>query len=146
MRILTWVPGAVGGGAPGHTLPTAAPDMAAIVSAEIIRVPSAGAIGNHAVHAHDLVFGAAQASAVTVAVGAGAPLGAAAAATVPGGGATGVQNLAAAQTHTVTGADPVVAATPTLVTARTFTLVQATLLGDLLTLRYRERGETVLAS
>lgn len=146
MKIITFVPGAVVSPA-AITIPAAAPDIDAVVSAQIVRVPSAGAIGNHAVHAHDLVFGAAQASAVTTAVG-GPPgaLGAAAGATVAGGGATGVQNLAAPQTHTVTGADPVVAAVPTRLTARTISLDVNTVLGDLLTLRYRESGERVLAS
>jgi len=128
------------------TIPAEAPDIGAVVSAQIIRVPNADTIGDHAVHAHDLVFGAAQASAVTVAVGAGAPLGAVAAATVPGGGATGIQNLGAPQTHTKIGASPVVAAVPTRLTTRTFSLDVNTLLGDLVTLRYREVGERVLVS
>ncbi len=44
------------------------------------------------------------------------------------------------------GASPVVAAVPTKLTTRTISLDVNTVLGDLLTLSYRERGELVLAS
>lgn len=192
MRSRTFVPGVIA--TPNAiTLPADAPDIDVVVTAQIVRLPSGmtipnhaavahaaaaagpeacagAAVADHATHAHDLVFGAAQASAVTVAVGAGAPLGAAAAGTVPGGGATGIQNFAI-PAHVVTqptithanivagidqhpavvhganvGTDPVVAAVPTRITARTFSLNVNTVLGDLLTLNYQEVGERVRAS
>ncbi len=144
MKSRTFVPGAIA--TPGAiTLPADAPDIDAVVSAQIIRAPSAVAIANHPVHAHDLVFGAAQANAVTVGA-ASTPLGSAAPGTLAGGGATGIQNIAAAQAHVATGANPVVAAVPTKITNRTFSLDVNTLLGDLLTINFRELGERVLTS
>ena len=168
MKRISFVPGVVVSPA-AITIPADMPDIDAVVSAQIVRLPAGltvpthpqadvvAALASHAVHAHDLVFGAAQASAVTSAVG-GPPgaLGAAAAATVAGGGATGVQNLAAAQAHADgaapvahganVGASPVVAAVPTMLTTRTLSLDVNTALGDLLTLAYREVGERVLVS
>jgi hypothetical protein len=44
------------------------------------------------------------------------------------------------------GANPVVASTPTKVTRRTFSLDVTTLLGDLLTISFREMGERVATS
>jgi len=44
------------------------------------------------------------------------------------------------------GANPVVAAVPTRLTTRTFSLDVNTLVGDLLTLNYLEVGEQVLVS
>ena len=156
MKSRTFVPGAIA--TPGAiTLPADAPDIDAVVSAQVIRVGNALAVPNHAqadivaalanhpVHAHDLVFGAAQANAVTVGA-ASTPLGSAAPGTLAGGGATGIQNIAAAQAHVATGANPVVAAVPTKITNRTFSLDVNTLLGDLLTINFRELGERVLTS
>lgn len=160
----TWVPGIVASPA-AITLPPGSPQIDRVIAAEIIRIRAglgipdhtgaliAAGLASHAVHAHDLVFGAAQASAVTSAVG-GPPgaLGAAAAATVAGGGATGVQNLAAVQAHAagaamahaaLTGTDPVVAAVPTRLSATTFSLNVNTTLGDILTLIYEEIGSRV---
>ena len=101
--------------------------------------------------------------------------GAAALHTLAGGGATGVQDFAI-PAHVVTqpddhaaadivaavddhatadvalaladhlGADPIVAAVPTRITTRTFSLDVNTLVGDLLTINYLEVGERVLVS
>jgi hypothetical protein len=172
MKSRTFVPGAIA--TPGAiTLPADAPDIDAVVSAQIIRVGNAlaipdhtpasvvAAIANHAVHAHDLVsqgLGGAVANALGLPAGLNVlnDAGAAALHTVPGAGATGVQNNAAAQAHAATAvavahgavipANPVVAAVPTKVTGRTFSLDVNTLLGDLLTISFREMGERVATS
>jgi len=205
MQIAQFVPGAIV--SPNAiTLPTYAPDIAAVVGAEITRLPSAlsahaagaapvahvatvvpvthaGAdVAAHADHAHDLISQG-VAGAVGVAIGWDAvpaiaqleDAGAAALHTLAGGGATGVQNqtipphvvtqpnnhlaadiVASVDDHPAAdiaaglaahvGANPVVAATPTRITARTFSLNVNTLVGDILTLAYLEVGERVLVS
>ena len=117
MQIVQYIPGAVGAAPAFHTLPTFAPDIAAVVGAEITRLPSAlsahgagpapvahvptavpvghaGAdVAAHADHAHDLVFEAnPAANAVTMAADS-LRNASAGALTVTGGGADGgVQN------------------------------------------------------
>ncbi len=166
MKRVLFVPGVVVSPA-AITLPADAPDIDAVVSAEIERVAQAvivpnhapadvaTALADHAVHAHDFKsqgLGGAVANNLGLPAGLNAinDSGAAAVHTVPGGGATGVQSNAAAQTHSGsvtpvthgfnTGATPVVATVPTKITARTFSLSVNTLAGDLLSLVYQEVG------
>jgi hypothetical protein len=134
MKRVLFVPGVVATPAP-ITLPADAPDIDVVVSAEIERIPAA-----IAAHGHDLVsqgLGGAVANALGLPAGLNVlnDAGAAALHTVPKGGATGVQNSTA-----LTGATPVVAAVPTLITSRTFSLSVSTALGDLLALVYQEVG------
>jgi hypothetical protein len=137
MKRISFVPGVVATPAP-ITLPADAPDIDVVVSAQIERIPAAlGA------HSHDLVsqgLGGAVANALGLPAGLNEldDAGAAALHTVPGGGATGVQNSAA-----LTGASPVVAAVPTRRSARTFSLDVNTVLGDLLVIVYQEIGVLV---
>jgi len=168
MKRVTYVPGAILAGA-NHTLPAGSPAIRSVVGAQIQRLPAsladhpgadiAGALADHAVHAHDLITQGTGAPPAGGAIGLDATLTAledaaiAALHTVPGGGATGVQNNAAAQTHTAgaapvthTGGNPVVAAVATRVNATQFTLDVDTLVGDLLTLIYNEEGEFIRAS
>jgi len=125
MRIIRWVPGAVAP-ATNITIPTTAPDIGAVVGAEIIRIPNSFvlahgdsgvpvphadgvdvahtglAVDNHADHAHDLVFNAnAAANAVTMAANSlrNATAGAL---TVTGGGADGGVQDQAIPAHVVT--------------------------------------------
>ncbi len=134
MKRVLFVPGVVVSPA-AITLPADAPDIDAVVSAEIERLPA-----SQAAHAHDFKSqGLGGAVANNLGLPAGLNVindsGAAAVHTVPGGGATGVQNSV-----TLTGASPVVAATPTKLTSRTFSLNASTALGDLLILVYQEVG------
>ncbi len=205
MKILQYVPGAIGGGAT-HTLPLSAPDIETVVSGEIERLASAlsahaagaaavahaagnpvthagAAVDQHTDHAHDFIsIGVGGAVGVALGIDAVGPPteledgGAAAPHTLAGGGASGVQDtllsahvptqpndhpaadivlgvidhppadIAAAVADHV-GADPVaVTGTVTRLTTRTFSMVNPTLAGDLLTLNYLEVGEQVLAS
>jgi hypothetical protein len=134
MNRVLFVPGAIGSGNP-ITLPADAPDIDVVVSARIWRLPTAVAA-----HAHDLISQG-LAGPVANVLGLDATFsilqdaGGVALHTVPGGGATGIQD-----TPVLVGADPVVAATPTKVTARTFSLNVNTLVGDMLTLVYEEVG------
>jgi len=160
MQIIQFVPGAIATPNP-ITLPTSAPDIQAVVSAEIERLPAAladhaqanivGALADHAVHGHDmtLVVPAGAGTAVTAPVIAG-PIEQAGGPVVNPGA---VDVLAAAQAHAAgaaavahAGGNPVVAAVPTRITTRTFSLDVNTLVGDLLTLNYLEIGERVLVS
>lgn len=133
MRIIRWVPGAV---APvtNITIPTTAPNIAAVVGAEITRIPSSFvlahgdsgvpvphadgvdvghanlAVADHADHAHDLISQGTTAPP-TVPLGWDAippgqleDAGAAALHTFAGGGATGVQDQAI-PAHVVTQPD-----------------------------------------
>jgi hypothetical protein len=162
MKTISFVPGAVATPNP-ITLPTGAPDIRTVVAAEIIRLGGAladhpaadvvGAIADHAVHAHDLVVGAAAVAAPYGASAGGNDVVDGAGELIAGGGATGVQDLAAAQVH-VAGAgvlahatgNPIVAATPTKITDTTFSLNVNTLVGDVLVLVYNEVGEFLRAS
>jgi hypothetical protein len=168
MKILSFVPGAIASPA-AITIPAEASDIDAVVSAQIVRLPASGAIpdhaqvavvaalADHAVHSHPLSFSAGGAGA-TIITGAALLSASSGAQVVGAGGAAGdgVRNNAAAQAHAAgaaavahgasVGADPVVAAVPTRLTTRTFSLNVNTVLGDLLTLRYREVGERVLVS
>lgn len=77
---------------------------AAFVAALIMRVYFAPALGSHAVHAHDLLVTGGAGAAGTNTVQASAAAGPltkqeAGSATVPGAGASGVQNNAAVQAH-----------------------------------------------
>jgi hypothetical protein len=110
MKRITFVPGAVVSPA-AITIPTDAPDIDAVVSAEIIRLP--GAFAPAALVGADLA-------------------------------ATQADHATAAR-HNV-GASPVVATTPTKLTARTISLNVNTALGDLLRLSYQEVGVRVLVS
>jgi len=188
MKTVQFVPGAIVSPNP-ITLPVLAPDIDAVVTAQIIRLPTSladhagadvagalathlqaavvAALADHAVHAHDVIsqgVGGAPANALglSAALNTLEDAGGAALHTVPGAGATGVQNNAAAQAHAVGGAavahgagaaplvhaggNPIVAATPTRITTRTFSLNVNTLVGDMLELNYREVGERVLVS
>jgi len=205
MQIVQFVPGAIATPNP-ITLPVTAPDIDAVVGAEIERLPSAlsahaagaapvahaataapvvhaGAdVDPHADHAHDLISqGVGGAVGVALGWDAVAPItqledaGAVAAHTLAGGGATGVQDqnipahvvtqpnnhlpadiVAAVDDHPAAdiaagladhvGADPVVAAVPTRLTTRTFSLDVNTLVGDILTLAYLEVGERIAVS
>ncbi|MDO8749966.1 MAG: hypothetical protein Q7K03_02315 [Dehalococcoidia bacterium] len=126
MQKATFVPGAIA--TPGAiTLPVPFANMRRVSTAQILR----------ATHAHDLVsqgLGGAVANALGLPAGLNVlnDAGAAALHTVPGAGATGVQNNPAAT--------PIVAAVPTLITNRTFSLSVNTLLGDLLELVYEQEG------
>ena len=205
MKIIQYVPGAIGGGAT-HTLPATAPDIETIVSGEIERLASAlsahaagaaavahaagavvahagTAVAQHADHAHDFIsIGVGGAVGVALGLDAVGPPteledgGAAAPHAFAGGGASGVQNtllsahvptqpndhpaadivggvidhppadIAGAVANHV-GADPVAATgVITRLTTRTFSMVNPTVAGDLLTLNYLEVGEQVLAS
>lgn len=164
MKIIRFIPGAVA--TPNAiTIPASAPDIQAVIGAEITRLPVAlcnltahpdvdiiAAIDDHPVHGHGitLVAPAGGGGAATAPVVAG-PIEEA------GGGAIevgAVDVLAAGQAHVATavpvahgvGADPVVAAVPTRVSTRIISLNVNTLLGDLLTLAYLEVGERVLVS
>jgi len=126
MQKAVFVPGAIATPNP-ITLPAPFPNMRRVSSAQILR----------ATHAHDLVsqgLGGAVANALGLPAGLNVlnDAGAAALHTVPGAGATGVQNNPAAT--------PIVAAVPTLITNRTFSLSVNTLLGDLLELVYEQEG------
>ena len=185
MRIIRFVPGAIV--TPNAiTLPTTAPDIDAVVTAEITRVPVGmcnlaahgqadiiaaiddhqqadvvDALADHGVHQHDI-------TSVVAAGGGGAltdPLIPGPLESVGGGqvNAGAVDNIGAAQAHADgttppphaagvnpvahgAGADPIVAAVPTRLTTRTFSLDVSTLAGDLVTLSYQEVGERVLVS
>ena len=163
MKIIRWVPGAVVSPNP-ITVPTAAPDIQAVLAAEITRVPTGlcnlvdhpqvdivAAIADHPVHGHDIttvaVGGGGFAVTAPVVVG---PLEQAAGGVI---NPAAVDVLAAAQAHAAgaaavahAGGNPVVAAVPTRLTTRTFSLNVDTLVGDLLTLNYLEVGERVLVS
>jgi len=170
-RRIQYIPGAIGAGN-NHTLPSGSPQLLEVVSSEITRLPVGinnlgnhtqaqivAALADHAVHAHAL---GSQGLGGGVAVALGMPAGlnsledagAAAPHTIPGGGATGVQNNAAAQAHAAgaapvthaAAANPVVASVPTRVSNTQFTLDVNTILGDLLTLVFLEGGEKVRAS
>ncbi len=177
MRTVAWAVPAVVAGDP-ITIPTTEPNIDAVVAAIITRLPSAltlpnhlaaaiqagAAVSDHAVHAHALVSQGLGAP-VTNPLGLPAGLnsledaGAAALHTVPGAGATGVQNNAAAQAHAYgagapvvhganVGADPRI--TPTVLqrvnTRQIRFTVTNTVLGDILNLSYFEVGERVLVS
>lgn len=155
-----------------NALGVATDHLAAAVAAALADHPQAdiaGALANHPVHAHDLISQGTAAPPAGGAYGLGAGLNAledgavAAAHTVPGAGATGVQNNAAAQAHGngaapvghAAGAgvlahgaavNPVVAAVPTRLSTRTISLDVNSQLGDILTLAYLEVGERVLVS
>jgi len=160
MRTIQFVPGAIATPNP-ITLPAGAPDIDAVVTAEIERLPAAladhpqadivGALADHAVHGHDmtLVVPAGAGVAVTAPAVAGPLEQVGGPVTNPGA----VDVLAAAQAHAAgaaaaahVGGNPVVAAVPTRITTRTFSLDVNTLVGDLLTLNYLEVGERVLVS
>jgi len=167
MKTIKFVPGAVA--FPNAiTIPASAPDIFAVLGAEITRLPVAlcnlaahpdvdiiAAIDDHPVHSHDLGVG------IAGMVGGGYGASAGGNDFVDGGGQvipaadpTGVVDNALPQDHIATaipvvhgaGADPVVAAVPTIITTRTFSLDVNTLVGDLLTLAYLEVGERVLVS
>jgi hypothetical protein len=141
------------------------PSIDDVVEARIIRIPTAladhggaaiaAALDPHAVHNHDLDLTAAIVDGAGTRVQAtspGGPMG------YPGGGVTipggagGVLDNAAVQAHTFAGGAPVVhaGANPVLLptcakivadpTERTFSISITTLVGDLVTLVYMERG------
>ena len=162
MQTIQFVPGAVA--TPNAiTLPAGAPDIEAVVLAQIARLPAGladhdpadivAAIDDHAVHSHNLTVGAAA-----LAVPCGASAGAndlvdGAGQLIPAADPTGVNDIAAVQAHAGSavpvahaGGNPVVAAVPTRITTRTFSLDVNTLVGDVLSLDYLEVGERVLVS
>ena len=151
------------------TLPVTSPGIEVVSAAQIVRLANGATIPNHlaaaiqasapindhAAHGHNIttVVAAGGGGALTDPVIPG-PLESA------GGGqvnTAAVDVLAAAQAHAFgagvatvhgasVGANPVVAAVPTKITARTFSLDVDTALGDILTLMYQEVGERVLTS
>jgi len=168
MQRIAFVPGAVVSPA-AITIPVPCPDIDLVVAAIITRLPAGVAVPNHlaadiqasappANHAHNLVtqgVGGAPANAIGLNAGLNALEDAAAAAlhTVPGAGATGVQNQVHAYGAGVptvhganTGGNPSVAAVPTRLTSRTISLNVNTALGDILTLDYIEVGARVPVS
>ena len=163
MQKATFVPGAIATPNP-ITLPAPFANMRRVSTAQILRMPNAVVVPNHpavdiqggapinahAVHAHDLIsqgLGGPVANALGLPAGLNVlnDAGGAALHTVPGAGATGVQNNPAVQAHVFgagapvahganTGATPIVAAVPTLLTSRTFSLSVSTVLGDIVEL------------
>jgi len=128
MVTITWVPSAITAGA-NITIPSAAPDIDAVVSAEIKRLPSA--LADHAAHGHTIPADTSGTTEVAEILGG-----------ILGVGAGGAIQDAAAMAHA--GADPVVATVPTKQTKRAISLDVNTVLGDLLTLSYVQVGERVL--
>ena len=160
MQTIQFVPGAIVSPNP-ITIPDVAPDIEAVVSAQITRLPVGladhepadiiAAIADHAVHGHDmtLVAPAGAGTAVTAPAVAGPIEQAGGPVTNPGA----VDDLAAVQAHAGsavavahTGGNPVVAAVPTRLTTRTISLNVNTLVGDVLSLDYIEVGERVPVS
>ncbi len=140
MKIVEIIPGAIATPNP-VTLPAAAPDIFAILSAQIIRATSG--LTDHAVHDHPINVAGGGGAGGTMTFAAAVFQESGAGATVNGGGAAGqgVRNNTAAQAHTA--ANPIVAATPTMITARTFSLNVNVLVGDIVELAYLEVGERV---
>ena len=160
MQTIQFVPGAIVSPNP-ITIPDAAPDIYAVVSAQIARLPASladhdpadivAAMADHAAHDHDITMvGPAGAGAAVTAPAAPGPL------EQVGGPVTNpgaVDVLAAAQAHAGSavavahaGGNPVVAAVPTRLTTRTISLDVNTLVGDVLSLDYIEVGEKVPVS
>lgn len=136
---ITWVPGAVTHGS-NITLPSGAPPIDEIVSAQIVRIPSA--LADHPLHSHNfLIKNNATAAKSIEASASGFEANLGADVTVAGGSTGGGVQNAAAMSHT--GANPVVSATATKVNSTTITLDVDTALGDLLTLVYVPVGELV---
>lgn len=108
-------PGAVAAGT-AHTLPTDQPNILAVINAEIERARSAFTIADHGAHSHTENTAATYTQNATTAA-------------------------SSAESHTLASAAIYVAATPTKVTTRTFTLNAATEAGDLLILTYAAEGE-----
>jgi len=159
---IEFVPGAIA--TPNAiTIPAGTPDIQAVVLAQICRLPAGladhapadivAAIADHAVHSHDLTVGA-----VAMAVPAGASAGGndlvdGAGQLIPAADPTGVNDIAGVQAHAGSavdvvhaGGNSVVAAVPTIITTRTFSLDVNTLVGDVVALDYLEVGERVLVS
>lgn len=136
MQQITFVPGAIATPNP-ITIPAGVAGIDDVVGAVITRLPSG--LADHVVHSHPLAFSAGAAGA-TIVTGAALLSASSGAQVVGAGGAAGdgVRDNATAQAHA--GASPVVAAVPLKVTERTFSLDVSTLVGDLLTLVYMERG------
>ena len=137
MKTISWVPGIVATPAP-ITIPGGSPTIDRVISAAITRIRS-----GFPVHLHDVlleIVADAAGDRVNSALGPPVTLGRpVAGATIVGVQATrGVQNNAAPA-----GADPVVAAVPTRLSATTFSLDVNTTLGDILTLIYEEVGSRV---
>ena len=134
MRTIRFVPGHVVSPAV-ITIPTAAPDIGAVVSAEITRLPVGMCnLVDHAAHGHTIPADTSAGTEVAEIL-----------AGILGVGAGGAVQDFAAMVHAA-GADPVVAAVPTRDTTKTFHLNVDTELGDLLTLSYHEVGERVLVA
>lgn len=130
MQMITFVPGAVV--SPGAiTLPDEAPNIDAVVAARIVRL--SGAQADHPIHAH--AVGADTSGTTELAEIAGGRLNV---------GAGGEVGDAAAMAHV--GTDPLVAAVPTKITARTFSLSVDTEVDDVLQLSYIEVGERIPVS
>jgi len=130
-----------GGGAPTEAFGASGAGVADLVSVSGQTIPGGGAFGvqNYTTPAHAAGVGdIAHGGAADVGHTDGAnPL-------VHGAGAVIAHAAGAAVGHV--GASPVVAAVPTLSTRRIITLDVNTLLGDVLTLYYREVGDKVLAA
>jgi hypothetical protein len=141
LTTIQFVPGAVTGGQPIN-LPSWAPKIDAVSSAYIIRPTSQISIANHPALSHagtavaDHTTGSVThlaCSATDARYGTDTNL----ATVVTGATHTVTQpNDHPAQAHTVTGANPVVSATPTKVDEDTITLNVNTQLGDILVLTY----------
>jgi len=167
MREIEFVPGVVATPA-AITIPASFPDIETIISAQIVRtlgsstlddhlaaaIQASVAVADHAAHGHNITTVAPAGAGLAMLDAAGATsLEAAAGGQID---TAAVDVLAAAQAHafgagvatvhTRTGTDPVVAAVPTRLTTRTFSLDVNTVLGDILSLMYLEVGERVLVS
>lgn len=146
-----FIPGAVTAGQ-NINLPSTAPKIDLVVSAQIFRTPSAVSIANHAALSHtgtavaDHATGNANHAACS-ATSAAYPTGGSLGTFVTGATHTVTQpNDHAAQSHTVSGADPVVTAVPTKVDEDTIRLDVNTNLGDLLMLTYIKMGARIRVS
>jgi len=134
LTTVQFVPGAVTSGQPIN-LPSWAPKIDAVSSAYLIRPTSQISITNHPAHAHDLLITGGQAAGDALQVSGGVIGKTGAGNVTAAGGTSNIQN-AAAMTHSITGGDPVVSATPTKVDEDTVTLNVNTQAGDILVLTY----------
>ena len=111
---IQFAPGAVNANT-NIDLPTTAPKIDSVVSAYLIRPTSQISIANHTDHSHTENVAASYTQNATTAT-------------------------ATLSAHTLSGADPVVAAVPTKVDEDTITLNVNTVAGDLLVLSYIKKG------
>ena len=145
MARITFIPGVIAFPA-AITIPTYAPDIDIVQAAEITRVP--GAIDDHPAHNHDfaLLAGKGGGAGTAAVVGDTTPSIGGVTATMAGVNAATEGGVLEGALMAHVGTNPVVAAVPTRLTARTLSLDVDTVLGDLLTLDYTEVGGRVLVA